>query len=605
MRQKTFSTIGKIFSILRGINIHPWYLIIPVVFSVSSAIIEGISVGLLIPMLNGLMTKNFSFLKTTKGLSTLLELLPTSITSSNRSLLILLLCIFVSSVILKNIFRYLSVLGMSYIATRSHHHLRKVMFGRFLTFGKLFFDRTSTGHHTTIFSEFSYDALRPIFQINKYINALFSLLVYLLVMWTISWKITFFALPLFFILNLVVKRIIRNIKGYSVSLAQSGSDLGKKTVEILSTLLLVKSYCTEDAEKKHYAEISDRKARLDYRIAATQELIFPLQEIITLLAALLLFAGMLYLMSHEQTSSSSSFIVYFYLVINSANKFGTLSNIQSVIASAEGALNEVMGVFDDTGKEHVEGGGEEFTSLSREIAFRNLSFIFPGGRKVLDDVSFTINKGEMVAIVGPTGGGKTTIINLLMRFYDCPPNSLFIDGKDIRSFTIPSLRKHVALVSQETQLFHSSLFQNVSYGLPHVTVTQVEKAVAQARLTEYIRTLPLGLQTLVGDRGVKLSGGEKQRVSIARALLKGSEILILDEATSSLDSGTEHLIQEAINEAIKDKTAIVIAHRLSTIQHADRIVVIDHGHVAEQGTREELLAKHGIFYDLWEQQKFV
>ena len=193
---------------------------------------------------------------------------------------------------------------------------------------------------------------------------------------------------------------------------------------------------------------------------------------------------------------------------------------------------------------------------------------------------------------------------MLMRYYGCPASSILLDGEDIRSFTLDSYLSHTALVSQETLLLHASLRNNITYGLHNVSEKDLRSAVERARLGSFVEALPEGLETLIGDRGVKLSGGEKQRVSIARALLKGSDILILDEATSSLDTKTEKLIQEAIDEAVRGRTSIVIAHRLSTIKHADKIVVIEDGRFQEEGTLEELLGKKEAFFQLWEQQKF-
>jgi len=210
----------------------------------------------------------------------------------------------------------------------------------------------------------------------------------------------------------------------------------------------------------------------------------------------------------------------------------------------------------------------------------------------------------MTAIVGPTGSGKTTIVNLLLRFYDCPPDSIFIDGVDIRKFSLKSLRQHMALVSQETLLFNDTLRANIAYGIDNISDKQIMDVIEKARLYDFIMKLPQGLNTLIGDRGVQLSGGEKQRVSIARAILKGSEILILDEATSSLDTRTEKLIQEAIEKAAENKTVIAIAHRLSTIKNADKIVVIEDGRIIEKGLMQDLLARKGKFYRYWQEQKF-
>jgi len=265
-------------------------------------------------------------------------------------------------------------------------------------------------------------------------------------------------------------------------------------------------------------------------------------------------------------------------------------------------LREILSNED---KFFVKGGTKEFKGLKEKIEIKNLTFSYVTGLPILNNASFSIEKGKMTAIVGPTGSGKTTIISLLIRFYEIPKSTIVIDGIDIKDFTLESLRKHMALVSQETLLFNDSLRKNIIYGLKrNVSEKELIEATKKARLYEFIKKLPEGFETTIGDRGVKLSGGEKQRLSIARALLKKVEILMLDEATSSLDSITEKMIQESIDEAVKGRTSIVIAHRLSTIKNADKIVFIENGEVIEQGKIKELLDKKGKFYEHWMQQKF-
>jgi ABC-type multidrug transport system fused ATPase/permease subunit len=298
-------------------------------------------------------------------------------------------------------------------------------------------------------------------------------------------------------------------------------------------------------------------------------------------------------------------MVYFYIVMNASSKFGTLSGFRGTLAAATGPLSEVRRIFTEEGKFFVRGGSKHFTGIGSEIACKDLSFSYDDDRTVLSHISFILPKGAMTAIVGPTGAGKSTLINLFMRYYDCPPQSIFVDGTDIREFTLESYLEHVALVSQETLLLHDSLRNNILYGIRReVGDAELNSVLKQARLTDFIGKLSQGVDTLIGDRGVRLSGGEKQRVSIARALLKGADILILDEATSSLDSETEKLIQEAIDEAVQGRTSIVIAHRLSTIRNADKIVVVQDGTIAEEGDLETLLQNKGAFSRLWEQQKF-
>lgn len=597
------STVGKLFRLLREINIHPRLLTIPILLSLIAAALEGAGMGLLIPLLNGFLQKNFTFLKDLPMVGNVLRFFPEWIVADDRMLFATLLGGFMVIYLLRNVFRFLSVASVGYFGERALHHLRKTLFTRYLSFGKMFFDTTNVGHHNALLLEFAPSSLLPLRVIHKYINALFSLVVYLLVMCFISLQLTLFALPLFALLHFAVKSIVLTIRTHSRSIAERGAALGKKSVEILSTIPLVKASRMETQEQKYYTEISNEKARLDFRVRTLHALMLPLQEVITMIAVCIIFAGALYFIGREQIGSESALIVYFYIVLNASSKFGTLSNFRGTLAAADGPLNEVLGIFDKKNKHPVVGGPDAITGIDQSIEFRDLTFSY-GDREVLHDVSMRISKGKMTAIVGPTGGGKSTIINLVMRYYDCPAGSIFIDGKDIRSFSLDSYLSHVALVSQETYLLHDSLRNNITYGLENVSEDEVHEAVARARLAEFVSKLEDGLDTLVGDRGVKLSGGEKQRVSIARALLKGAEILILDEATSSLDSETEKLIQEAIDEAVIDRTAIVIAHRLSTIQHADNIIVIKDGQVTEQGHLQDLLEKKGVFYALWEEQRF-
>lgn len=599
------SVLRDIFHLLKGIHIHPAYLAIPITFSLGAAAFEGVSLGLLIPMLNGFLTKDYSFIQDIPGLGYVLSLLPEAILTSDKLLFITLMGCFVCAVVMKNILRYSSAVSMGFLTNRALHHLRKTVFSRFLSFGKLYFDRTSVGHNATILSQFTEQVLWPVQTINMFVNALFSLTVYLTLMSLISWKLTAFALPLFVVLHYSVRVAIRKIGDISKAISARGASLGKLAVEILSTMPLVKAYSSEQQEQARYAAISDEQAHLNFRATQLKELVSPLQETITLFSVIILFSGMLYLLVRDQGVAPTSFIVYFYLVLNAATKFGALTNFRGTLANAVGPTEELMQIFDNDGKSFVPEGTDTFMGLQKSIEFRDLSFGYPGREHVLRHVSFSIPKSSMIAIVGATGSGKTTLIHLIMRLYDSLPNQLLIDGKDIRSWTLASLHRHIALVSQETLLIHDSLRRNIAYGIDHVSDHRIDTVVRQARLEEFVASLPNGLDTLVGDRGVKLSGGEKQRVSIARALLKEAEILILDEATSALDSQTEKLIQEAIDEAVRGRTSIVIAHRLSTIQHADSIVVLENGTVAEQGTLDELLKKNGTFAGLWNAQKFV
>ncbi|OGJ68557.1 hypothetical protein A2947_00580 [Candidatus Peribacteria bacterium RIFCSPLOWO2_01_FULL_54_110] len=599
------STIGQILFLLRGIHLPVWYIVLPVLLGLAAAAFEGVGMGLLIPILNGFLHKSFTFVLDAPYVGTVLRLLPENILQNDRLLFGIFLAAFVVVYVLKSVLRYFSAISMVYLAARSIHHLRKILFAKYLGFGKQFFDTTNVGHHATLLTNFTAMALHPLFHIDRQMNALFSLSVYIVVMFIISWRLTFIALPLFVVLHVVIRTMIVHIRHLSHSIAERGSDLGKKSVEILSTIPLVKSYGTERQEQEHYTQISDAIARLDFHSRIFQELLLPLQEVITLLVATAILVGSLAFFGREQIASEPALVVYFYIIINAASKFGVLSGLRGRLAAASGPLDAVLEIFDERGKFFVCGGTREFGGLHHAIECRSLAFEYSEDRQVLRQVSCTMEQGKMTAIVGPTGAGKSTLIHLLMRYYDCPPGAIFVDSIDIREFRLDSYLAQVALVSQETLLLHESLRNNITYGLKRdVSEEELARVLDQSRLTDFVAKLPQGLATPIGDRGVRLSGGEKQRVSIARALLKNASILIFDEATSSLDSQTEKLIQEAIAEAVHGRTSIVIAHRLSTIRNADKIIVLEDGRVVEEGTLEKLLEKRGLFFTLWEEQKF-
>jgi ATP-binding cassette, subfamily B, bacterial MsbA len=345
-----------------------------------------------------------------------------------------------------------------------------------------------------------------------------------------------------------------------------------------------------------------------FRMERTVQLITPVQNVTTLVALLVVAFSLNWVIREPGAYQTSAYLVFFFIVRRMVPGFNALNKFAVSLATASGGILPVLDILEDDKEKHiVRGGKRQFRELEQSIEFRDLHFSYYPDTPVIQGVSFSIEKGKTTAIVGPTGAGKTSLIGLILRFYDCPPGSLFLDGVDIREYDVHALRRQMALVSQDVLLFNDTLRSNMLYGYTP-NGRDADEAMRQSTekscLSDFVAALPNHYDTMIGERGVQLSGGEKQRVSIARAILKGANILLLDEATSSLDSKTERFIQEGIDNAIRGKTAVVIAHRLSTIRHADKVIVIEGGRVVEEGPLEALLAKKGKFFEYWEAQKF-
>ncbi|MCB0338127.1 MAG: ABC transporter ATP-binding protein, partial [Bdellovibrionales bacterium] len=518
-------------------------------------------------------------------------------------LLVLLTGTFVCAV-LKSVFQYLSALTTTFQVRRFAANLRKAIYARYLSFGKLFFDRASSGELHTLLTSYVGMVANAVSNIQYVMYGVCSLLAYLAIMLTISWRLTIGVLAIFPLLHFCMRRLINRIVRTSQSYSESYNELSKGIVNALHCMPLVKAYSNEKFERDRFTRLADTVAGYEFSMDKKSLLVNPVQEII-LLAFLFLLVGLIaFMMSAGEPTGLAGYAVYLVVLRRASALFGVFNSVRSTFAGVVGPLDEIYSIFDNKGKFFVTSGEKAFPGISDGIWIKNLTFKYPDGKTALRDVTFSLTRGQTTALVGQSGAGKSTLINLLMRYYDCPPESIFVDNQDLREINIESWRQNISLVSQEAFLFHDTIRSNILYGLKSdISEATLNEALSKSRMVDFINSLPKGIDTVIGDRGVQLSGGEKQRVSIARAILKDSDIVLLDEATSSLDSETERLIQEALEELIEGRTTLVIAHRLSTIQQADQIVVIESGSVVEHGTLAGLLAKKGVFSRYWEQQR--
>jgi len=601
---KWIKLIDQKKELLQETNMLSIRLLLPAILSLMAAFFEGLSVGLLIPIAKGIIEMDFAFVREMPFFKGFIIRFPQLFVTPNSSIFIFLLTVIFSAAVIKNALSYFSLLTIDHQRRRFNSKIRKIIMRRYLSFGKLFFDGNSEGRLINTLVSFTDLTAKRVEIIHMIVKWSLVAAVYLTIMCIISWKLTIFVLIAPPILHYSLKWLVKKIKKTSGDFAEYKSKLSFVAYNILSCMPLIKLATTEQKEGEKFDCASDQVEAFEFSMDKKERLIDPVQEIILLMIILLVVAAMAFLIIKDRSGGIAGFLVYFYLLRRGAGACNNLTREMAKMARTRGPLSEILAIFDDKEKYFVFDGNKEFEGLKEGIKYNRLHFSYVPGVQVLNDVTFSVEKGKITAIVGPTGSGKTTLAHLLLRFYDCPTSSIMIDGVDIREFTIKSLRAHISLVSQETLLFNDTLRANITYGVGKVDDEALVDAVKKARLYELIKKLPDDFDTLIGDRGVKLSGGERQRVAIARALLKGSEILVLDEATSSLDSITERLIQEAIEEAIKDRTAIVIAHRLSTIKNSDKVVVIENGKLIEQGSLSGLLEKKGKFYEYWNEQRF-
>jgi subfamily B ATP-binding cassette protein MsbA len=339
----------------------------------------------------------------------------------------------------------------------------------------------------------------------------------------------------------------------------------------------------------------------------------PITEFLSILTAgiIIYYGGMQVIQSH--TLSPSEFITFLFAIFQLMPSVKELTTVSTRMYESSAAGKRIFELLDEKGKVPESPNAVDLKEFRSEIRFENVWFQYQAvrigrskkaeGSNVLKDVTFSASKGEILAIVGPSGGGKTTIIDLIPRFYDPTQGIIYIDGIDLRNVTISGLRGLIGIVSQETILFNDTVRNNIAYGLVECPLERIIQAAQAANAHEFITQLPQGYETVIGERGTKLSGGQRQRISIARALLKNPPIMIFDEATSSLDSESELLVQEAIERLMQNRTSIVIAHRLSTIKNADRIIVVDGGKIVQRGKHQDLVRqKGGIYKRLYEMQ---
>ncbi|MBN8577464.1 MAG: ABC transporter ATP-binding protein [Cytophagales bacterium] len=425
-----------------------------------------------------------------------------------------------------------------------------------------------------------------------------TILVYLGVLFSISVKLTLFTLILLPVTGGVVAEIIKRLKLRAKQSQESMGRIVNILDETLSGMRVIMAFNARNFVLKKIDDETSFHRKVNLSISRKNELSSPLSEVlgVIIVAIILYYGGNLVLGGSGELKPEAfmGFLVFYASLIQPAKNFSNgITSLQKGTIAAE----RIFSIIDLKPAIESKPGARKLHSFEKEIAFKNVSFAYES-ETVLKQIDLTIPKGKTIALVGPSGGGKSTLADLVPRFYDPTSGAVEIDGVSLREYDLESVRQHIGVVTQESILFNDTIFNNIAFGLPHVSEEQVMHAAKIANAHAFIMQTENGYQTLIGERGSKLSGGQRQRLSIARAVLKNPPILILDEATSALDSESEKLVQEALFSLMKNRTSLVIAHRLSTIQHADEIVVIQNGVIAERGTHDALSQQDGLYRKL-------
>ncbi len=518
------------------------------------------------------------------------------------NVLIFLAIFIVCTALLSNIFKYLGQWTIEKARIITLQRLRNKVFENVMSLQVGFFSNERKGD---IISKISSDVQVVQFCITSTLQVLFRepflIIGYMFALIRISGQLTIFTIIFLPLIAFIIGSIVKKLRRPALKAQEKFGEMVSILDESLIGVKIIKGYNATNYIIRKFKKINEDFSAISRSMAKRQQLGSPVSEFLGVAAVsvILVYGGNLVTGGNL---AASEFIAYIGIFSQITRPVRAITDSLSTINQGIAAGERVLGLLDEKSQIVSPPDAVKLESFNNEIEFRNVSFSYDC-KKVIDNISFKIKKGETIALVGPSGGGKSTISDLIPRFYDVQEGQILIDGIDIRKYDIKSLREHMGIVAQETILFNDTIENNIRLGKRDANLSDIKKAAKVANAENFILETENGFETNIGDRGMKLSGGQRQRLSIARAVLKNPDILILDEATSALDPESEKLVQDALNSLLKGRTSLVIAHRLSTIHNANHIIVIEHGKIAEQGTHQELMDKNGIYAKLIEMQQ--